>query len=620
LKKHNKLTPRQLLVAGVLLLIFALLTFVLFTYQRKEKRFHALTQELFCEEMCASTLNMHYTLADPEAFGITDYQAQLPLYSAEESSLSQSTVPSLLDTFRSIDEGALPPTDAYTLKLFKRHLETNLALAEFPYYNEPLSPSGGMQTQLPILLAEYTFRTQKDVEDYLALLAQTDNYFASLLQYEQEKAAAGLSQAASSLEKVKRQCDTIVTKEALQSGGHFLQTTFSERLRPLVEQHILTEQDVEKYTAQNDRLLSTVLLPAYIRLADGLFLLEDPTVPLAGLSSKPRGKEYYLQLLRAETGSYREIAEIKSLLQKQFDEELECFRELAVTHRELLAALSAQSSDAPSVHFPLEDPTQMLTDLQTRMQVDFPLLPSSSTETISVKAISPSLESYCAPAFYLTVPVDATENHVIYINKKNAPDGLELYTTLAHEGYPGHLYQTVYTNRSYQDHPEDVCRELLWYGGYLEGWALYVEFLSYDYASALLSEKETDSALLQTEKLLIELEKHSRSLQLCLYSMLDILIHYENGTMEQTANQLSSLGIKNPASVRSLYTYIVEEPCNYMKYYLGYLEILALKEKAKTLWGLNYSEQAFHQFFLDCGPSDFASLEERLEEATVSKK
>lgn len=34
----------------------------------------------------------------------------------------------------------------------------------------------------------------------------------------------------------------------------------------------------------------------------------------------------------------------------------------------------------------------------------------------------------------------------------------------------------------------DPARKLIWYGGYLEGWALYVEFLSYDYAADLLEQ------------------------------------------------------------------------------------------------------------------------------------
>lgn len=247
----------------------------------------------------------------------------------------------------------------------------------------------------------------------------------------------------------------------------------------------------------------------------------------------------------------------------------------------------------------------MLADLQKRMKSDFPAL--ASPVTVTVKAVSPSLEQYCAPAFYLTTPIDDTDTNVIYINQKNSPAGLELYTTLAHEGYPGHLYQTVYSNRSFLDNAENKARQLLWYGGYLEGWALYVEFQSFDYASALLQEQNR-----KTEALYTQIEKHNRSLQLCLYSLLDIMIHYENASYSQVAETLENFGINSPASANAIYTYIAEAPCNYLKYYLGYLEILELKKDAEAAWGDSYTDYNFHTFYLDCGPSDFTSLQERL--------
>ena len=150
-------------------------------------------------------------------------------------------------------------------------------------------------------------------------------------------------------------------------------------------------------------------------------------------------------------------------------------------------------------------------------------------------------------------------------------------------------------------------RQLLWYGGYLEGWALYVEFYSFDYAADVYAEQGASSAAVLTQ-----LEQHDRSLQLCLYCLLDIMIHYDNASYSQVAELLESVGIDSASSVRAVYAYLVEEPCNYLKYYLGYLEILQLKEKAKELWGAEYSDLRFHTFYLDCGPSDFSSLEERL--------
>lgn len=549
---------------------------------------------------------MHYTIASPTDFGIYNYQAKLPIYKPNEELTDQAALENILSSLQNIDSTKLSASNAYTYTLLERSLTNSLHLNQYKYYSEPLSPSSGMQSQLPILLAEYSFRDKRDIEDYLALLDQTDEYFASLLLYEQEKAAAGLLMPASSLEKIQKQCDTIVTLEELEKNTHFLQTTFAERLQNLITSQKITAEEAQNYNAHNDRLLKTVLCPAYEALSDGLFLLQDSTIPLSGLAAKPLGKEYYEYLLISETGSYRPVSDVEKLLTTQLEQEYQSMRTLLQETPTLMEQLKEEQYN----NLPYLDAATMLTDLQQRMQSDFPSLTKTgqAQPTVMVKNVSKNLEQYTAPAFYLTPPIDDTDNNVIYINQKNSPKGLELYTTLAHEGYPGHLYQTVYSNRSFLENKENKVRQLLWYGGYLEGWALYVEFLSYDYASRLLTEQNRPM-----DALCVQIEKHNRSLQLCLYSIIDIMIHYENASYSQVAKLLENFGVNNPNSVAAIYTYIAEEPCNYLKYYLGYLEILELQKAAKAQWSDSYTDYAFHSFYLDCGPSDFTSLTERLE-------
>ena len=489
MKRHSSFSTRQLLFTIAFLLTFSGMTLFLFSYQRDEKRFTSITTELFTNEMKSDTLNMHYNLAVPEDFGICSYEPLLAGYDAERSLHTQAQIENTLAALYTLHTEKLSETDAYLWKLLTRSLENSLALGNYSYYSEPLSPSSGAQAQLPILLAEYTFRRRQDVEDYLMLLEQTDAYFASLLTYEQEKAAAGLSMPGTFLKEVRAQCDTIITKESLETGTHFLQTTFQERLQPLLEDRIITSQEAQDYIFHNDRLLKTVLLPAYTALGDGILLLEDDSILPTGLASLPEGKSYYEQLLIAETGSYRSIDEIMKLLTEQFSMEYDCIREILAAHPDILQSYNDDLLTA----FPYQDAPQMLLDLQKRMGDDFPALPEGATQ-VSVKAVSANLEAYCAPAFYLTAPLDDTDSNTIYINRQKTPAGLDLYTTLAHEGYPGHLYQNVYYSRTAYTSHERPVRELLWYGGYLEGWALYVELLSNDYAAALLREHGQENA------------------------------------------------------------------------------------------------------------------------------
>lgn len=597
MKTHTHPTLRQTLFAAIFLLSFLALTIFLFTYRRDEQRFIQVSTQLFRDEMVSNTLNMHYTLAYPKDFSIYQYKAVLPCYSYNNRLATQAQKENLVAFLNSLSPEKLSDDSRYTWHLLLSSLNTSLALSEYSYYEEPLSPNSGMQSQLPILLAEYTFREKQDIEDYLELLDQTDEYFSSLLSFEQEKAAIGLLQPSVSLAKVRKQCDTILTEEALTNGTHFLQTTFTQRLEELYHKNLITTEEIAAYESCNNRLLRTVMLPAYQSLSDGLFLLIDETIPLEGLAAKPNGQQYYELLLQSETGSSLSIKEIKKLLANAFSLEYQAIQQLLLENPSLSGSDAMEELD---FSFPLHNASLILTDLQQRMKNDFPL---QSVSPVTIKSVSPNLQDYCAPAFYLTPPLDDINSNVIYINEKSNPAGLDLYTTLAHEGYPGHMYQSVFSNQIWLNSDTAPIRKILWYGGYQEGWALYVEFMSFDYASELVKEQKKPSLASA-----IQLEKHSRNLQLCLYSLLDIMIHYDNASYAQVAKILSSYGITSESSQQAVYQYIVEEPTNYLKYYLGYQEILLLKEQAHSLWGENYTDYNFHNFLLTCGPSDFDTL------------
>ena len=635
MKKHHKLTWRQLLTGAGLLLLFAILTLLFFGPSRNEEKYRRAAQELFRQEMVHNTLNMHCTIARPEDFGIREYEALLPGYVPGARELQLEEMEQQVDFWKKMSGRGLDAHDAYTRQLLALSLENSLAMQSHAYYDDPLSPASGMQSQLPILLAEYTFRTARDVEDYLALLSQTGTYYDSLLVYEQEKTAAGLGMSQVSIKKVRQQCRQILTAESLSQGDHFLQTTFQERINELY-----TRQGIDRKTAlsairRNNELLSSVLLPAYERLDQGLEQLSaqrerddkqpndgtsqgtdapTPDTPgnslPQGLAAYPEGQEYYRQLLIAETGSYRSPEELYDLLKNQLLSQLNTLRQLITEHPSCVLP-SAQEECLTS--FPYTQPSQMLTDLQKRMTLDFPSLAVGGQQlpTVTVKAVSDSLADYTAPAFYLTPPLDDTSANVIYVNEKDMPNVLELYTTLAHEGYPGHLYQSVYSRRYLKEQGADPVRQLLNYGGYQEGWALYVEFIAYDYACELLSENGQPEATWY-----IQAEKTNRSLLLCLYSLLDLMIHYNGADCGQIAAVLNNFGISDPEAAQAVYTYIAEEPANYPQYYVGYLEILELKQKARTLWETDYSDLRFHTFFLNMGPSDFTSLENALKEVS----
>lgn len=579
-----------LFLASVLLCIFLFAGFQAF-------RFHRFTAALFREEMSGDTLSMHYILAFPENYGIPGDCPSLPVYSKEaqqqgylQMELYQKTASRIHPVFFGKENRLL-----YTL--LTDYLENRSREKDFPYYAEPLSPASGVQSSLPILLAEYTFRTRQDVENYLSLLEQIPAYLRGISQYEQEKARAGLFMSDTAADKVIDQCYQIMDYNSLTNDTHFLNTTFSERLLPLVEKNLITPKQRTAYIQQNHTLLLETVLPAYEALGDEILVLKGSGGEEGGLSRLPMGKEYYTFLFAQSTGTDRSMAEVQSLLVTQLKKDTE---ELAA----LLEKAPDLSAASPEEDFPRLEAALCIRDLRQRMAEDFPSMPGDTEPACTVKRVSPSLEEYSSPAFYLTPPMDDISENSIYINEKDPMTGLDLYTTLAHEGYPGHLYQTVYFQLRQQKKNGNPARSLLHYGGYSEGWALYVEMQSYQYAKELLEEEDASRNVLS----LTEAMRLNRSIQLCLYSLLDLEIHYNGADVEKVSDFLSGFGITDPAVVQNVYDYIAQEPANYPKYYVSYLEFEKLKEEAKEKWGEDYSDMRFHQKILETGPCPFPVL------------
>lgn len=590
-----------------LIIFFVALFMLTFCYAKKDRlALNHYVKEFTITQLSRNALDLHYTVKNPSAYGIYPDDA-LPIYQENEALSSYQAFEEELSKLSKIDVSALSEEEAFNYYVLSDYLEENMALEKYPYYTEPLTPNSGIHTTLPILLAEYTFYTEADVDNYLKLLSSVPAYLDSIALYEEEKATAGLFMSTSSLDKVVTACEEFAACDDI--SRHLLATSFEERLNQLTSQGVgLSTDEINAYIKENESILNNQVLPAYLSFVAELTDLSDYcNNNYHGLCSYDSGKEYYQALLKRNTGSYRSISNIKEMLFADFEESYTNLVTLLSTNPQLLETDCLYSFDDV---FPLHDAEEILEQLQTSMEGEFPTLEADTN--VDIKTVSESLQDYCSPAFYLTVPLDAYTDNVIYLNKKNALAGLDLYTTLAHEGFPGHLYQTVYfhsINDTGVTKHSPLLRNILYYGGYTEGYALYVEGLSYDYASQLCSDYNVSDASIICETL-----KNEWQMQISLYCLLDIAIHYDGATYEQVEALLNKFGIVDEANAKAVYQYLLEEPTTYLKYYLGYLEIKNLKNVAQGIWGDAYSDLAFHTFLLETGPCSFQRLENKLLE------
>ncbi len=540
----------------------------------EDRKFECFTQDVFCNELSGNTLNLHYTVASPEAFGIS--RAPVSLGNAGLDARKAGTA--LLENYRkklsSFQYEKLSDKNRLTYDVFDRYLETELAGSAYLLYDEPLSPSLGIQAQLPVLFAEYTFRTKADIENYLTLLTQMPDYFSSILSFEREKASAGLFMGSGCAVEIIRQCKSFIDNPS----DHYLIHTFSDRINRIKN---LTADEKIAYCARNEAILTSYVIPAYEALIEGLTGLLGSSKNEMGLYYLPQGQDYYRYLVRSITGDERSIEEIEEHVKTRMVADYSAIQKLLSRHPEAAASSSAASAS---------DPSAILDELRQKITGDFPIAPDVSCQ---VKYVHPSLQKHLSPAFYLTPAIDDFQNNVIYINPASGYNDLELYTTLAHEGYPGHLYQSV----CFHAQSPDPLRCLLDIGGYTEGWATYVEMYAY--------------SLWKKDPVLSALSQKNRSFTLGLASLLDIGIHYRGYTPDQTEHFLQQLGFSDETAA-SMYETILEAPGNYLQYYVGYLNFCSLRDTFRQKLGGRFSLKDFHRIILETGPAPFSVLEQQL--------
>lgn len=601
-------------------------------YQRffaDKKQFNQLCTQLFTEFYEKDALSLAFSFADPP-----QTRTLLPVYQ-KESYLLEHTAPLYLKRLSQIDSDRLSEKDAQFYHILQEYLMFHTADSNFPYVEEPLAPTGGVQTNLPVLLAEFPVSEKEDIEQYLALLEAIPDYLAGLASYEKDRKEAGYLMSTADIEEVIRQCDKMCSEE----GERLFMDSFSALLTQVSPPLSASEKNL--YKSKCHRIVTTLIFPAFVSLGDSLLLLKEENIPRQGLFYLEH-PEYYAHLMTAKTGSDKTVSEIEQILQQKFNELAGKLNATVLSLPDNLAdttafsipdSLSGTAASAGEETEPLIAASErFLLSLQDEMSKDFPPLPDKVS--CSIKPVPDCLLRYTAPAYFFMPQINAFLDNSIYINPSDITDSLSLFTTLAHEGYPGHMLMSTYF-LSLQDSVKSANKRLtgfnnrrelfseiplsqkktalqnaLGYIGYVEGWAMYVEFLSYKYAS--LTDGEPSSELEQFYELL----RLNKELKICLYCLLDIRVHAYGDTAKDIAPYLNNIGITDPSSVDALYTYLVNEPCTYASYYVGYLELLECKELYKS-WceqtNQKYTEKGFHTFYLGLGPCSFSYIKSLLK-------
>ncbi|MCD8119650.1 MAG: DUF885 domain-containing protein [Lachnospiraceae bacterium] len=572
----------------------------------EQERFDTYLGTVFAVAVSENTLSLHYKVSNPANYGIQAGEVTWGSATLTELWDSCQATRALFAKLSDYDYDLLTKEQQLCYRLLEAVAATLPEDSSAYLYDSVFSPTTGVQAQIPVLLAEYSFDSKEDIENYLSLIELLPDYFSSLLTLEKARIESGIPLPSVLAERVISQCQAIWE----QTEDCFLIEVFDDKIAQFSDDvETLSEAEIADYTERHDLLILNSYLPAYRLVATTLKELASEDADVRGLSWYEGGAAWYETLAQSQLGTARTMEEYIEMADAAIAEDLQQIYLLLVTDSELsetVLSLDELFADAT--------PEEILNHLSEAVLVDFPSLSqaagsalsrpeasatSSSTGAVTasdtrftVKYVDSALADTLSPAFYLIPQIDSRQTNVIYLNSAKLSGGNALFTTLAHEGFPGHLYQTSYF---YSTDPHPV-RQLYAWDGYVEGWATYAEILSFNYMGLSAN--------------LTSLLKHNQSFTLGVYCRIDIGVNYEGWLLTDVCSYLDGFGLDGASYAEEIFYTMVEEPGNYLKYYLGYLELTELAEKAAAA-GMGLPE--FHEQVLTLGPLPFSLLEEYLE-------
>ena len=556
----------------------------------KQKKFDRFLNSCFREYAAENTVTLHFKLSNPSAYGIkTPVSPTYGDFSSDTLKKNCSRSKELLQKLYTFPTSSLTKKQKLTWQIFQDYLNESIMNEKYILYSSPLG-TNGLQSEIPVTLSEYRLDNEKDIKDYLSLVNQVPELFTQILDFEQERRYAGLISPSFVISDTIDQIDQFLN--ASEENNPLIQS-FEDRL---TEVESLSKDQKASYIANNRLLVTDKVLPAYKSLKTSL---QAYTNDSKNTSSKERlceyknGQDYYKFLLMSNVGTDFSPEDCITILEAQLKNTVKDISSLTAKNKDLYTEyLSATPA--------LSAPKEIMNTLKNDSLIDFPEIKNISCQ---LKNVPDALSGTSACAFYLVPPIDSTKDNIIYINKSRV-DSNELFSTLAHEGYPGHLYQTNYfltTNPS-------PLRTFLHCAGYDEGWGTYAQLYSYNF----IEFKNVDE---QTTKQLRQLYRDNDLLSLSLSSLCDLYVNYKNYDENALANYLQTYGIDKD-SAQNLYRYVIENPTTYLSYSIGYYELDQLKQTMSDSLGKAFKISDFHEAVLNVGSCNFSILRQEIEKET----
>ena len=551
-------------ILGTFLLISSILTPI-----HAEESFSEFEDELFQEMMSEDYTTLHFSLRDYQKYGIEKPEVNIGDASWDEYEDSVEDCDEYLKKLQSFDYDSLSETEQKDYRTIAFYLERNKELNSYPYFDWAFNSAEGVIDNLLTTFTEFVFYEKEDIDDYLTTLASVPAYLDQCLENTKKQAAEGYFLTDAML----KETEDAIAKFVDKKDDNELIKIFDENIDAFDG---LSAEEKEAYKKKNQEIVLNAYIPSYEKVAEELQKLKGARKADYNVSSLDGGSEYYAALARYKTSIDADVETILDICTQYIEKSVDELYDIMQNHSEV----TEETLDFDSAE-----------DVLSYLEGHLDAFPALDKVYYNVQYLDPSVANDSIVAYYLSPPVDDMRDNVIKINGDNVSDVIDLYTTLAHEGFPGHLYQTNY----YILQQPSLLRTQLTMMGYQEGWGMFAEGQALHVSG--LSEYAS------------EYQKINIELNYVLSAAVDLGVNGLGWSTKDVSKYLDNLDL-NSSIAKDLYDFATLQPGTILPYGVGVAMFELLENKAKNALGNDFDQKAFNEVLLNDGNRPFEVVED----------
>ncbi len=562
--------------------------------------------DLFYEKIFAQVLfeepELLSSLGLVEQFGITTHSGKLGDESPAHQQRSFDRAKRNLADLRAYSLDRQTPSQQLSTHILDWYLERENEGEKYQYHNYPVNQLFGVQNEFPSFMANtHRLLTPRDCDYYLQRLGALPTKFDQLLESLRLREQKQVLPPRFVVEKVLKEMNAFVAQPA---AANILATSFKTRAANIKE---LTDTRRADYQAQVETSVKGTVYPAYQKLIDYFNALLPKTTTDDGVWKLPDGDAFYAYMLSKHTTTtlkpdevhdlgVHEVARIEAEMRSILDANGFGGRPIG----DAMGALGKNplflfSNDEKGRAEALAEYTRLIAQATERSKQLFLTVPKAKIE---VRRVPEFKEATSAGAYYQRAALDGTRPGIFYANLRDMSEVMKwsMPTLAYHEGVPGHHWQ-ISTAQELKGLPQ--FRKLIPFTAYLEGWALYTEWLAHE-AGWYEGDPFGDLGRLRAELF--------RAVRM----VVDTGIHAKRWPRERAIGYMrEKTGMGENQVTAEIERYIVN-PGQACAYKIGMLKLQVLRMRAQTELGPKFDQREFHDTVLKNGAMPLEILEEQV--------